>query len=586
MKIGYFEHWSRPHWQFVDFLREEGYDIEKIDYSRKNYLEKYDVVLVEQHGFNDYIENDEIYIQDWVSRGGFFLFLHQDYQRWAPCFLPEHLQGTNLIHRYIPTIGTGNMNTINETYMCYMMPWPEGEGKRLFNYPEKIELDEMLGWHIKVNSFTVLRGSTGGDISEFVRTSALNCFLADDQWEVLGSFMDPGVRNGALILQGRHGKGLYFLNQILVPEVMNDETGRCLAFWRKYMRNLMQYFQDYRDGVTREVPAPASLPAGRTNYKLCVHMHSLDWYGCDSAPGTINALMKQMNYDICALALKDAAPYKGKLDPKKYSDEKVLFLNGQEYHPFNWGDKINAYSHNGYHLLAVGTDYEAYTPKFTRSLYGDAEVDAYLKEAIQYIHDHNGAAIATHPDSRVPKDADGYGYWLDYPVDAADMEPLATMAGSAFEKCWLKGRKVAVMNSVDLFGTRRIYDNPAVNFIYLADGEQPGRDSVVKAIRLGHTIATCGFDEAHITCNGAIPGSVVDASGEFTININAAIWDENIREVRIYADDQVILADSMDEKRLDREYKISAAKARHYIRVEVSGVSPLRIAVSTPFYLK
>ena len=159
-------------------------------------------------------------------------------------------------------------------------------------------------------------------------------------------------------------------------------------------------------------------------------------------------------------------------------------------------------------------------------------------------------------------------------------------AGSSFEKCWMQGRKVAVMNSVDLFGTRRIYDNPAVNFIYLADGEQPGRDSVVKAIRLGHTIATCGFDEAHITCNGAIPGSVVDASGELTINITAAIWDENIREVRIYADDQVILADSMDEKRIDREYKISAANARHYIRVEVSGVSPLRITVSTPFYLK
>jgi 1-phosphofructokinase len=79
---------------------------------------------------------------------------------------------------------------------------------------------------------------------------------------------------------------------------------------------------------------------------------------------------------------------------------------------------------------------------------------------------------------------------------------------------------------------------------------------------------------------------VVDASGELTINITAAIWDENIREVRIYADDQVILSDSMDEKRLDREYKISAANARHYIRVEVSGVSPLRIAVSTPFYLK
>ena len=34
MKIGYFEHWSRPHWNFTDFIKEEGYDIEKIDFDQ------------------------------------------------------------------------------------------------------------------------------------------------------------------------------------------------------------------------------------------------------------------------------------------------------------------------------------------------------------------------------------------------------------------------------------------------------------------------------------------------------------------------------------------------------------------------
>ena len=37
----------------MDFLREQGYDVEKIDYSRKNYLEQYDVALIEQNGFID-----------------------------------------------------------------------------------------------------------------------------------------------------------------------------------------------------------------------------------------------------------------------------------------------------------------------------------------------------------------------------------------------------------------------------------------------------------------------------------------------------------------------------------------------------
>ena len=89
MRIGYFEHWSRPVWSFIEFLEEQGYAPEKIDYSQKNYLEKYDIALIEQNGFNDFIENDSPYIQDWVRRGGICCFMHQNYERYAPGFLPE-----------------------------------------------------------------------------------------------------------------------------------------------------------------------------------------------------------------------------------------------------------------------------------------------------------------------------------------------------------------------------------------------------------------------------------------------------------------------------------------------------------------
>ena len=584
MKIGYFEHWSRPHWNFTDFIKEEGYDIEKIDFSNKNYLEKYDIVLVEQNGFNDYIENDELYIQDWVSRGGIFLFMHQDYMRWAPCFLPEHLNNTKLIHRYIPTIGGASFNGQESNYMIYMMPWAVGQGKALFHYPEKITPDEMLGWHIKVNSFTIIRGKPDQDISEYVRTSALSCYLADENWEVLGTYMDPGVRDGALLLQGRHGKGMYFLNQILVPEVITESNKSCLAFWRKYLKNLMHYFANFKAGITDPIPEKGSLPAGKRNYKLCIHMHSLDWYGCDASPGTINALMRQMGYDICSLAVKDAAPYKGKLDPKEYSDDKVLFLDGQEYHPFNWKDRMDARTHNGYHLLAIGTDHDAYTAEYTKSIFGDEEVDAYLKKALKYIDDRHGASVATHPQMT--------DYWFDYPVDAVDIEPLRPLTGTPVETYWLKGGKVTMMDSVDLFGTRRMYWNPAVNFVYLADGETPCRDSVVAAIKAGHNIAACGFKEADITCNGAIPGSTVQKQESMQIHVTAATLDVNIKEVRIYADAKLILCDTVDVERLDKDYTVNVpAETKHFLRVEVSGpvveenkMTEDRIAASTPFY--
>ena len=574
MRIGYFEHWSRPTWSFMDFLREQGYDVEKIDYSRKNYLEQYDVALIEQNGFNDYIENDELYIRDWVGRGGICLFMHQDYQRWAPCFLPHELGYTQLIHRYVPTINGEGPDA--EPYMCYMMPWPEGDGKQLFNIPEKITVDEMLDWKIQVHTFNILRKQK--DSAETVRSAALSCFLANPAWDVLGTYMDPAVRDGALILQGKYGKGMYFLNQILVPEILDKGAERCLAFWKKYMRNLIACFENFKAGIRPAIASAGSLAAGRRNYKLAIHMHSLDWYGCDSAPGTIHAMMRYKNYDICALSVKDAAPYNGKLDPAKYSDDKVLFLDGQEYHPFNWNDRYDRISHNNYHILAVGTDHDAYTQEFTRSLFSDEEIDGYLHRALTYIREHNGASVATHP---------WCPYWYDYPFDAVDMEPLRTLEGSDVERYWLSGRRIGMMVSVDLFGFRRIIDNPAANFIYL-NGETPSRDSVVKAVRSGHVIAACGFDAADVTCDGQIPGGEVRKSASMKLHVTAAMAENygNIKEIRIYADDRIIHRELLDLNKVDMDFTVSGMDARYFIRVEIAAENEHRLAVPTPFYFQ
>lgn len=572
MRIGYFAHWTRPRWSFIEFMEQEGYDIEKIDYSKKNYLEKYDIALIEQNGFNDYIENDELYIRDWVSRGGILMFMHQDYQRWAPYFLPhEELGYTQLIHRYVPTV-----HLSGRQYHCYMMPWIEDAGKALFNYPEKITPDEMIGWNICGNTFRLWKPVNGGDTAETLSTAAQSCYLLNPAWEILGSYMDPAVRDGALIACGKVGKGMYFLNQILVPEVLDEGAERCLNFWKKYLRNLMAYFEAFKSGKTLPVPPKGELDPTKRNYKLTIHMHSLDWYGCDSAPGTINAMMRYMDYDICAFAVKDAAPYGGKLNPAKYSDDKVLFLDGQEYHPFNWNDKNDHVSHNCYHMVVVGVDHDAYTQEFTKSVFSDAEVDEYLTSAINYVHEKNGAAIATHPV--------GVEYWFDYDYDGVDMEPMKTLEGSSIEKYYLMGKKIALMNSVDLFGFQRILDNPAANFIYL-NGEKPCRESVVKAIRNGHTIAATGFSEADVSFNGAIPGSVVENTPGAVVHVTARVDSGCIREVRIYADDKVIYRENPDVNRIDKDIVLPENQAEKFIRVEISGEKELVIANSSPFYL-
>ena len=592
LKIGYFAHWHQPPYKFVDFLKEQGIETEKIDFSQKNYLEKFDVAIIEQHGFNDYIENDELYIQDWVKRGGILMFMHQDYMRWAPYFLPHELGYMQLIHRYIPTINpcvADKTFTHDDTpYMTYMMPWIEKPGKKLFSEPEKITPDEMIDWKMTVNTFRILRPNNitpeelarqehGG--ADFVRTTAQSCYLPNSNWEILGSFMDCSVKDGALILKANYGKGMYFLNQILFPEILDDKTERCLNFWKKYVKNLIAYFTRFKNGESEDMPEDKKELPIKKNYKVSTHMHSLDWYGADSQPGTINAMMRYMGYDICAIAIKDNAPYEGKLDIKKYSDDKVLFLDGQEYHPFNWNDKYGHLSHNTYHFLAVGIDPEAYTTKFTRSLFSDEEIADHLKEAEEYIHAHGGAICAAHPN---------VDYWKEYNIDSVDKEPMRPLSGTDIEECWLAGKKIAITSSVDLFGFRRFLDNPSTNFIYLK-GEKPCRDSVVKAIRNGHTMAACGFDEADVCIGEFVPGdeiSYADAQNG-TLSITAKVMRETIKKVRVYSGAEVIyeMNDGKTQE-IDIKVPLKGLKLDKYIRVEIEGLNEHWICNSTPFYLK
>lgn len=582
LKIGYFEHWHQPQFKFVNFLCELGLDISKIDYSQPGYLEEFDIALIEQNGFNDYIENDETYIHEWVKNGGILLFMHQDYQRWAPYFLPTEVGYTQLIHRYIPTIGSPASSVENSftddltPYMTYMMPWIEKPGERLFSEPEIITPDEMLDWKLYTGSFNIVGKS--GNVPRQVRTTAESCFLVPEQWEILGSFMDSAVRDGALILKANYGKGMFFINQLLFPETDSDENTRCIAFWVKYIKNLMAYFERFKNGEKeiKTIEKAKTLPI-KKNYKMSIHMHSLDWYGADSAPGTINAIMRYMGWDICALAVKDNAPYQGKLDVEKYSDDKVLFLNGQEYHPFNWNDKYEHLSHNTYHLLAIGIDEDAYTNRYTKSLYSDKEIDEYLKDSINYVHKHGGAICATHPN---------VDFWSEYDVDAVDKEPMVPLSGSDIEKQWLSGRRFGIMNSVDLFGVRRVFDNPAVNFIYLK-GETPCRDNIVKAVKGGHTIAATGFDEADITLNGYVPGDELPLAEalEGEISISAKIKEGCIHKIRVYSDDELIVSMENNKQTVDIKLKLKEFKLGKFLRVELEGKNKNWICNSTPFYL-
>ncbi len=580
MKIGYFEHWFQPENKIKDFLIEQGYSPEKIDYSKKGYLDQYDVVFVEQNGFNDYIENDEEYINNWVKAGGILLFFAQDYKRWAPYFLAEEVGYTQLIHRHVSTIG-GCGRTFEgdrSQYKNYMMPWIEPLGQKLFSEPEVITPDEMIDWRLKVNTFYQGKPKDE-DSTEDIRSAAVSCYLLNDKWDVLGSYMDPAVRDGALIAKANHGKGMYFLSGLLFPEVYEgDKNAKVLSFWKKYLKNLFAYFARFKNGESEEMPDVKKTLPKKVNYKMAIHMHSLDWYGCDSHPGTINAMMRLKGFDICSLAIKHVAPYNGKLDVDKYSDDKVLFLTGQEYHPFNWEENTKTNSHNTYHSLAIGIDEEGYSTEFTKSLYTDEEIDAYLKKAINHVKKHNGAICATHPY---------FDYFIDYDFDAVDVEPMRPLSGENIEKAWLSGKKFAVMNSVDLFGFRRFMDNPAVNFLYL-DGE-PNRDAVVDCIKKRHVMSGLFFDEADIRLGDYLPGDEVtlEEASTLPLKVFAKRSNGNVCELRVYSAEKLVYAKSdFNSNEINEVISLAGCDLSKYVRVEVQGENEFFILNSTPFFIK
>jgi hypothetical protein len=436
----------------------------------------------------------------------------------------------------------------------------------------------MIDWRLKVNTFYQGKPKDE-DSTEDIRSSAVSCYLLNDKWDVIGSYMDPAVKDGALIAKCNYGKGMFFVNQLLFPEIYTEKAERCLAFWKKYLKNLLAYFNRFRNQESEEMPPKVKELPIKRNYKMATHVHSLDWYGCDSAPGTINAMMRLKKCDICSITIKYTAPYGGKLDIDKYTDDKVLMLQGQEFHPFNWNDKYDSLSHNTYHMLTIGVDNDGFTTKFTRSLFNDDEVNDYLKEAVKFVHDHNGVICSAH----------AYGYYFDREVgyDAMDEESMTTLVGTNVERYWLEGGKCALMSTIDLFGFRRFINNPAFSFIYL-DGKTPNRDNICEAIRKRHTIASTFFEEADITLGDYLPGDEVTLEELKTLplNVKATIERGNIKEIRVYSADKLIYSKALDDKSIDLTLTLKDYELSKFVRVELTGENKYYVCNTTPFFIK
>lgn len=559
MNIGYWKHWTQPDYTFFEFLKEQGYQVEEIDYKKRNYLEKFDILLIEQNGFNDYAENDEIYIFDWVKRGGILLFMHQDYQRWAPTFLPQSLGFVQLIHRNVYA---------NEFLRGYMMPWVDYRKTDLFTFPEKIEPMDMVYWSVYVGN-------------KKHSTTSFSTFLPDSkEWTVLGEYQDPAVRNGALIMEAKYGKGMIFLSQILFPERRDGGDKKIFDFWKKYTRNLLSHFDKFKKGEEPKLTTRRHDMPLKKNYNVGLHVHSLDWYGCHSSIGTLYAGLREYNYDVAVLAIKDTRIFNGNLQLERYSDEHLLFLPGQEYHPFDFGN-FGSGSWNDYHTVTLGVPEKDITFEFTKTIYSAEQRDAYLEKVINFVHSKGGLAGATHVCSDV---------WRKWGYDMVDLAPLRPLQGTDIEKHWLSGQRITLVNSIDMWGVQRLEDYPAGNFVYTSG--VPSRESVVNAVRAGHVIAGTFFKAADVTWGKKLPGDslTVLEGAENKLHISAELYDSKkageLLEIRVFAGPKLIRQLPCQGKKCDVSFEFAQEELlQPFLRVEVLGLNKSVMLASNPFYL-
>jgi len=329
----------------------------------------------------------------------------------------------------------------------------------------------------------------------------------------------------------------------------------------------------------------------RTNYRMIAHLHSIDWYGADASLASIHSAMKYHAFDIGILSVKDTLSCLGKRPLEDFCDERVLLLPGQEFHPFNWNPEDAQISHNGYHILAAGI--QQYSSAFTCSLFSKPEISAYLHQALQYVREQGGASCATHPNT---------AYWQDFPFDAVDVElksaavrqafhkdkidvPVLnkTLHGGPVEQYYLSGKRITIMASVDMWGTQRLQENPAFQFIYV-NGE-PSRCSIVEAIKAGHLLPAIYIREAELTLDGLLPGDTLtlDAAqiGCLKIRIEA---EKPLSELRLFSHDQLIYREDLqDAHSLQRSLSLKGLPLRTFIRLEIEG--PEAVLFSNPFYL-
>lgn len=193
-------------------------------------------------------------VPDFVSQGGICWVLHQEREGWDASWLPEHLRKNLRIDiKYLHKMISFRNNSPQRS--AYIGPWITERDHQIFHKPNFLDETDFAEWDVDANGLSL-------------KTTAINAITRHAGWKKIAGYEDlrTPLKDGALIMEARHGKGMYFWTQTLSPGlVWKMEGSREKETWSKFISNIFQYFDDFKNGTETKIKtkiSPWSVNAG------------------------------------------------------------------------------------------------------------------------------------------------------------------------------------------------------------------------------------------------------------------------------------------------------------------------------------
>ncbi|MDD2709295.1 MAG: hypothetical protein PHV34_15010 [Verrucomicrobiae bacterium] len=207
-------------------------------------LAKFDMLIVAQDvaAQSKVLQKNAMSLAEYVARGGVCWIMHQEALCWESAWPANSPFADVCLMRKHEERESAKMVGGRQ----YVAPWITQRRHPVWNTPNHLDEGDFVFWQAPLNGRTV-------------ETTATGVVVAGREWKVLARHADDRTPETAgLVLERRHGKGLFIWTQIFSPQIFGRRQCFEAGVWRKFLQNILTYARDFRMGRQLEVEVRCS----------------------------------------------------------------------------------------------------------------------------------------------------------------------------------------------------------------------------------------------------------------------------------------------------------------------------------------